>query len=811
MSEPQVSRISLESRVFAGKLAVLVLVINAFAVILAGLALQHSHGLHVQRAAAASQNLAHILEKHFATTIEAIDDALLAVVDEVERQNAQGRRDGDAVQAVLDRRLRRMSAAQGLRVTDSIGHIVHNAGVAADRSGFVGDRAYFLQSRDDPQAGLVMSAPVYGRLNGTWVVVFARRLNDAQGHFAGIVYAPVPVDEFSAAISALDLGPRGAVAVRDASLAVIARYPATSGGGTVIGSTAVSDEMREAVASHPQGGTYTAHAALDGVERTLSYRKIGDRPLYVLVGLATADYLADWQRELWVNLILLGLFLPLTAAAAAWIFRAWREKGRALERAGVVSARLQAVLTNTPIGLVIVDQQRCIREANGALADMFGIHGGALCGQSTQVLYASAEEFAELGRRAYPVVERGETFSDVVMMRRASGGEFWCRLIGGMVDQRAPELGYVWIFEDITEQRRAEADIRRLLSYQQAILANTPVGIAIVGLDRTIMHANEAFCRIYGRDGETLTGRPASILYADPAQHEAVGNSAYPVICAGGTFSGDVLMSRRDGSKIWVRLVAHLVDVDQPELGVAWAAEDISTLKELNESLLRSNADLERFAYVASHDLRQPLRMISSYIGLIQRRLGGALDGEIQEFMGYVTDGAQRMDRMIVDLLDYSRIARRGGEIQPVALADAVARARDSLAHAILDARAEIVVAGDLPVVNGSASELERLFQNLIGNALKFRTPDVAPHIEIGCRAGDGEWIVSVRDNGIGIDPADFDRLFTLFSRLVPQTRYEGTGIGLAACRKIAEHHGGRIWVDSEPGRGSTFHVALAA
>ncbi|HLO77565.1 MAG TPA: ATP-binding protein, partial [Magnetospirillum sp.] len=201
---------------------------------------------------------------------------------------------------------------------------------------------------------------------------------------------------------------------------------------------------------------------------------------------------------------------------------------------------------------------------------------------------------------------------------------------------------------------------------------------------------------------------------------------------------------------------------------------------------------------------------ISSYIGLIKRRLQAEDDAELHEFLGYAIDGAQRMDRMIIDMLDYSRIGRQSTPFQDVDLSQAVKQALSSLSAGIAESGAEIVVETPLPTVTGSASEIERLFQNLIGNAIKFRAQGRPPSVTINCRDGGNEWIISIADNGIGIDPAMHGRLFALFSRLVSQQQYEGTGIGLAACRKIAEHHGGRIWVESARDQGSVFHVALS-
>ncbi|NFV79740.1 PAS domain S-box protein [Magnetospirillum aberrantis] len=929
-----------QSRSFAYRLTALVVMANMFAVVLATLALVNSWKHQHHTADTVSQNLTHLLESSLAATFDRIDDGLLTVAEEIKSQERRGYRDDGAVLELMDRQSRRTDEVIGLRVTDAKGTVVHAVGEGAEHDLHVGDRDYFRRLSQSDDDVLVISSPVLGRATEQWVIVAARRISHHDGSFAGVAYAPISLDKLSRNFEQLDLGSRGAVALRDASLAVVVRYPETLDNGTAtIRSASRSNELAELVKRQPQAGTYFATTPIDSVTRTVSYRKIGDHPLYILVGLATQDYLREWWSELVRTVALIMLFCALSTWGARHILRSWHDEEKALEQASDASARLEAVFANTPIGLALVDHKRHIIDANESLAAIFRVPPASLKGQSTRVLYGDDSVYTALGNHAYPEITAGGTFEDTVFTHRADGTPLWLKLTGRLIHPGKTGRGYIWIFEDITQQvtttealraseerfrvlvdgirdyavmlldpegrvqtwnqgaklikgyeaedvigqstelfhppedvtngvvrtmletarshghaeiegwhvrkngsrfwahqvltalhdesggvrgfakivhditvqRQAAEQIHRLASYQQAILANTPVGIAILGLDRIIVQANEAFCRIYGRDGENLAGLSASILYGDPAQSEDVRQRAYPMVVNGGTFTDDVLMCRRDGTQVWVHLVAHLVDETTPELGVVWAAQDVSTMKELNENLLRSNAELERFAYVASHDLRQPLRMISSYMGLIERRLRKTgLDEEMAEFLGYAIDGAQRMDRMIIDMLEYSRIGRQSSPREDVALEEPLRRALSNLGEAITEAQARITVEEPLPTINASASELERLFQNLIGNAVKFCAPDRAPCVNISCRETPMEWIISVADNGIGVDPSQYDRLFALFSRLVTPKQYQGTGIGLAACRKIAEHHGGRIWVEPAPQQGTVFHVSLA-
>jgi PAS domain S-box-containing protein len=234
-------------------------------------------------------------------------------------------------------------------------------------------------------------------------------------------------------------------------------------------------------------------------------------------------------------------------------------------------------------------------------------------------------------------------------------------------------------------------------------------------------------------------------------------------------------------------------------------------LKAAHDELARSNAELEQFAYVASHDLQEPLRMIASYTQLLGKRYGERLEGDAAEFMGYIVDGAARMKQLIEDLLAYSRVGTRGREFRPMSLEAAFRRALANLRSAI-DESGAAVTSDLLPEVEGDESQILQLLQNLIGNALKFRGAQ-APRIHVSCSSTEKEWEVSVKDNGIGIDPQYFERIFMVFQRLHDKGQYPGTGIGLAICKKVVDRHGGRIWVTSgtqpRPGGGSTFHFTL--
>jgi len=272
---------------------------------------------------------------------------------------------------------------------------------------------------------------------------------------------------------------------------------------------------------------------------------------------------------------------------------------------------------------------------------------------------------------------------------------------------------------------------------------------------------------------------------------------------------------RKDGSAFPIEIMLSPLESAEGILVTA-AIRDISVRKaaELRllqavEELNRSNEELGQFAYIASHDLQEPLRMVASYTQLLSRRYKGQLDTDADEFIAFAVDGASRMQRLIEDLLAYSRVGTKGQDLLDSSSEEALQQALLNLRGAIEESGAA-VTHDPLPMVLADETQLIQLFQNLVGNAIKYQSPGV-PQVHISAARDSGKkWVFSVRDNGLGIDPQYFDKIFGVFQRLHQRNEFAGTGIGLAICKKIVERHGGTISVESQPGKGSTFRFALA-
>ena len=273
-----------------------------------------------------------------------------------------------------------------------------------------------------------------------------------------------------------------------------------------------------------------------------------------------------------------------------------------------------------------------------------------------------------------------------------------------------------------------------------------------------------------------------------------------------------------DGRENWVSTTKVPLHAATGEVvGLLGISRDITAkklaeqaLERTTQDLSRSNTELQHFAYVASHDLQEPLRMVSSYVQLLARRYKGKLDQEADEFIQYAVDGASRMKRLINDLLTYSRVGTHGKELTPVSAETALAIARQHLQMSLEDSKAQLVC-DPLPTVWGDEMQLVELFQNLLGNALKFRRPETPPCLRVSVVREGAQWRFAVKDNGIGFDTKYGERIFGMFQRLHSVAEYEGTGIGLALCRRIVERHRGRMWAESSPGEGATFYFTLDA
>jgi len=396
---------------------------------------------------------------------------------------------------------------------------------------------------------------------------------------------------------------------------------------------------------------------------------------------------------------------------------------------------------------------------------------------------------------------------------------------------KLPSGEIVTVYRDETERKQMEEALRESEQELKTVLEGSPIPTFVINSDHTVQYWNKALEELSGTGAQTVIGtkEPWKALYneeratlADLLVDERFselskwysGKFHESQIITGSYEAIDFFPNLDDEGK-WLRSTASLLRNSKGHIvGAIETFEDITdrknaedSLHERTEELERSNQELEKFAYVASHDLQEPLRMVSSYMQLLSRRYEGKIDADADEFISFAVDGAKRMQILINDLLAYSRIGTRGREFEPVPCEEVLGLALVNLLT-VIEETESVVTHDELPTVMADKTQLVQLFQNLISNAIKFRS-DKQPRVHVSAEHKENEWIFSIKDNGIGIDPRYEDRIFEVFQRLHGRGQYSGTGIGLAICKKIVERHGGLIRLQSEVGEGATFYFSL--
>jgi PAS domain S-box-containing protein len=391
-------------------------------------------------------------------------------------------------------------------------------------------------------------------------------------------------------------------------------------------------------------------------------------------------------------------------------------------------------------------------------------------------------------------------------------------------ERKTSDGGIIGIRVDITELKTKEEELARQTSLLQATLDNISQGLSVYDGERRLIAFNENYIRMLGLPADFAK---LGLRFEDFVRWNAERGEYGPGTPEQHIASRLALVSkpephyierrRPDGTVVEIRgnpmpsggWVTTYTDVTQRKSFEDTLEANAQRLEEYAEELKKSNGELEQFAYVASHDLQEPLRMVGSYCQMLQRRYKGKLDKDADDFIGFAVEGALRMQQMINDLLTYSRVGRVGKGITDVTVEEVVKAAVSNLQAAIAESSAKVTWDA-LPTLAGEKVQLLQLFQNLIGNAIKFRADDRPIEVHVSATREGGQWHFQIRDTGIGIDKQYLERIFLIFQRLHDRSKYKGTGIGLAVCKKVVEHHGGRIWVESEPGKGTTFHFTMS-
>jgi len=485
-----------------------------------------------------------------------------------------------------------------------------------------------------------------------------------------------------------------------------------------------------------------------------------------------------------------------------------------------MEGRYRGLLEAAPDAMVVVNQGGEIVLLNVQAEKQFGYRRDELLGQKVKNIIPSgfAERLIADEKRSVEdaLAQQIGTGIELIALRK-NGTEFPIEIMLSPLDS-AEGILVTAAIRDISVRKEAEKHLARMEGRYRGLLEAAPDAMVVVNQKGDIVLLNVQAEKQFGYHRDELVGqRMKNIIPAGFAERliaDALRSTEDALAQQIGT-GIEITGRRKDGTEFPIEIMLSPLESAEGVLVTA-AIRDITTRKVAEAHLLykveelnRSNEELGQFAYIASHDLQEPLRMVASYTQLLARRYKGRLDSDADEFITFAVDGANRMQGLIQDLLAYSRVGTKGKELRETSSEEALQRAILNLRGAIADSGA-MVTHDPLPPVLADETQLVQLFQNLIGNAIKYQNSGV-PRIHISAiKNGGGKWTFSVRDNGLGIDPQYFERIFVMFQRLHKREEFAGTGIGLAICKKIVERHGGEISVQSQPGKGSTFSFALA-
>jgi len=846
-----------------------VVLINLFVAAQALVSLLESRSQYQERAAIQAQNLSQALTYTLAGIIDTADVGLLAVADEAERLSATGPIDARAINAFIAREHRRLPELDSMRIANARGDIAFGTGLAPGDLQSVTDREYFQQLRANPQAGLVISQPVLGRISGKWVIIVARRLNRRDGSFDGVVYAPLALERIQKVLASIDLGRGGRITLRDREMSVIVRHPAPKGVANYLGSRPSSPELRQHLTAGKTSGTFLSSENSDKAPRIISYRGISNYPLYITVALAASDYLAPWWRELYRMSALVVFFVAATVLLSRLLFvrlrhekeveEALRKSNEELElrvarRTDELSRsnaqltvqlaerehaekRLQQgrnmlaqIIDTIPQAVFWKDSDSVFLGCNMVFAGIVGVSAPVeIIGQDDYRFYPREEadayrqddrEVMEHNRPKYHIIEP---------VQEASGNRLWADTTKiPLRDESGEVYGLLGVFENITERKAIEEARDKALALIESLLTSSPAGVSVFdGKSGDSVMANQALAAMLGGTLEEL--RAQNFRRLGSWREAGIDRIAEEVLADGVAREMEISLHSTFGKMVHMHGFLSRFEVDaSPHLMLI--VLDVSEKKRLEEANRLIEAQmlhvqkLESLGVLAggiAHDFNNILMVVLGNVDLALMRLEPdtpAHDNllQIESAACRAADLARQMlaysgkGRFVIENLDLGAVVKEMAQMLEVSISKKVA----------LNYR----FAQGLPAISGDATQLRQVVLNLVINASEA-IGDQSGVINIGtssliCDREDlsASWIddhlpegayvmLEVSDTGCGIAREIIPKIFDPFFT----TKFTGRGLGMAAVLGIVRGHRGAIKVYSEKGKGTTFRLLLPA
>ncbi|MRS01957.1 PAS domain S-box protein [bacterium] len=592
--QPKDLNSSLESKNFIKRLVGIVVLLNLLVISLMASSLYENRVLNEERAAITTQNLSQVLEQNIGNSISKLDVILLATVDEIEKQLDAGGIQTNKLNSFLARNCSRLPELDGLRVANERGEIAY--GVVSDfiNHTSVADREYFNRHRTDARAGLVISRPIVSRVTGKWSLIISRRVNNPDGTFAGVVYGVISLEHFHRLFASIKIGAHGSITLRDADLGVVARYPIPKERGSAIGQKIISGRFRDLIAAGQKSGTYNAVYPVDKIERTYTYRRIFSYPLYINVGLAPIDYLAEWREEVGRMLLIVALFFVTTLISSRLIYRGWNRKKIAIQELARQEVKFRTIADFTydwefwlgPDGSFIHTSPSCKR-ITGHDAEAFYSDPDLLC----RIVHPDDQEIWSEHRHEANVCLVADNL--VFRILHTNGTIRWIEHVcQPIVDETGRFLGTRGSNRDITERKSAEQELRQQFLFLQQLLDAIPIPVFYKDTDGLYLGCNEAFETFIGVQKNRIVGKsvhdvaPGDLadLYhkSDATMYSQPGVQVYEgsVMHGDGT-RHDVIFNK-----------ATFVDADGCVAGIVGAITDVTQRKKDEDALCRINRTL---------------------------------------------------------------------------------------------------------------------------------------------------------------------------------------------------------------------------